>query len=530
MTIHYRANLSSASFPFVSEYQGQTIIVPGPDNTYNRLVSSPEVGDRDAGIPQLFYCHNVLPTSNGFQSVTYVTDLGPDSLATRVVRIFPWYNLAREGLLGVRGTQIVTCIDGSNWRNSGITLLADSRYRLSKGTVNGETYLYVYGIAGTDAGRTDCYTIDLGTAASSFVTLTGLGTDVRGICAASGYLLAYTETELAWSSITDPTDFTPSLITGAGGAQVQEVRGRMVCIQPSGFGAIIYSEVNAVAVTYSGNARYPFSFEEIKGAGGAIDFDQPERYIASDANSTSQFALTTNGLQVLGPKSATRLLPELEDFIVGSYYEDFDEVTDTFTRTQYGATGVSSFAVELTLVAARYICLSYGPPDPVDSVYTYIIVYDLALKRYGKLKIRHVSLFDNLRQALTTDPPFFANIGVAKLDGSIVHPALLTKANIGSNADYGVAILGKYQYVRSRLLDLSQVTVENIHPSNVFTISDLGAVDGKNYTIIPGYPLETAGFQRTFSFTAVGKNHSLLLKGSFNLSTLILEFHPQGRT
>jgi len=525
MSIHYRANLSSASFPFVSEYQGQTVIVPGPDNTYNRLVSSPDVGDRDAGIPQLFYCHNVLPTSNGFHSVQYVTDIPTDTLATRVVRILPWYNLNREGLLGVRGTEVVTCVDGSGWNGSGISLLADSAYRLSKGTVNGETYLYIYGVSGTDAGRTDCYTINLGSGVSTPVTLTGLGSDVQGICAASGYLLAYTETELAWSSITDPTDFTPSLITGAGGGQVQEIRGRMVCVQPSGFGAIIYSEVNAVAVTYSGNARYPFSFEEIKGAGGAIDFAQPERYIAADANSTSQFAITTNGMQVLGPKSATRLLPELEDFIVTAYYEDFNETTNEFTRTQYGSTGVSSFSLELTLVAARYICLSYGPPDTVDSPYTYIIVYDLALKRYGKLKMTHVAVFDNLHQYLPTDPPYFANIGIAKLDGSVVHPALLNNATSGDN---GVAILGKYQYVRSRMLSLDQVTIENIHPSNTFTLTDLCAVDGKNYFLQAGYPLDTAGTQRTFSFNCVGKNHSLLFKGSFNLTSLVMEFHPQG--
>lgn len=527
MSIHYRANLSSASFPFVSEYQGQTVIVPGPDNTYNRLVSSPDVGDRDAGIPQLFYCHNVLPTSNGFHSVQYIVDLGEDMSGARVVRIVPWYNLDREGLLGVRVNKIVTCIDGGGWVNSGITLLSDSTYRISKGTVNGETYLYIYGVSGTDAGRTDCYTIDLATGVETPVTLTGLGSDVRGICAASGYLLAYTETELAWSSITDPTDFTPSLITGAGGGQVQEVRGRMVCIQPSGFGAIIYSEVNAVAVTYSGNARYPFSFEEIKGAGGAIDFAQPERYIASDANSTSQFALTTNGLQVLGPKSATRLLPELEDFIITSYYEDFDEINNIFTRTQYASSGASSFSIELTLVAARYICLSYGPPVSGDSPYTYMIVYDLALKRYGKLKITHVGVFDNLHQTLSTDPPFFANIGIAKLDGSVVHPALLNNA---TSADKGVAILGKYQYVRSRLLALDQVTVENIHPSNSFVMSSLCAVDGKNYTIEPGYPLDSTGTQRTFSFGCVGKNHSLLIKGSFNLTSLVLEFHTHGRT
>ena len=70
--ITYRANLSAKAFPFISDNWGRTVITAGPDNTFNRQVSSAEDLDRDAGIPQIYYCHNVMPFAQGFQSVSYL--------------------------------------------------------------------------------------------------------------------------------------------------------------------------------------------------------------------------------------------------------------------------------------------------------------------------------------------------------------------------------------------------------------------------------------------------------------------------
>src|SRR6476620_5882961 len=69
----YRGNLSSAFFPFISEYQGRTVIVAGPDNNFNRQLQSSADLDKDIGIPQLYYCHNVLPNGNGLQAIGYET-------------------------------------------------------------------------------------------------------------------------------------------------------------------------------------------------------------------------------------------------------------------------------------------------------------------------------------------------------------------------------------------------------------------------------------------------------------------------
>ena len=67
----YRANLSAKAFPFIADNWGRTVIVPQADNTFNRELSSSEDPDRDVGIPQAFYMHNVMPAAQGFQSVGY---------------------------------------------------------------------------------------------------------------------------------------------------------------------------------------------------------------------------------------------------------------------------------------------------------------------------------------------------------------------------------------------------------------------------------------------------------------------------
>lgn len=73
---------------------------------------------------------------------------------------------------------------------------------------------------------------------------------------------------IAWSSLIDPTDFTPSLVTGAGGGAVQGAKGDIVCCVSHTIGLVIYTNQNAVAAPTSGNARYPFNFRELVASGG----------------------------------------------------------------------------------------------------------------------------------------------------------------------------------------------------------------------------------------------------------------------
>jgi hypothetical protein len=80
------------------------------------------------------------------------------------------------------------------------------------------------------------------------VTLTGLvAADILGVVGVSGYLIAWTKSVIAWSSLLSPTDFTPSLATGAGGGSVQGARGDIVVCLAHTVGFVVYTNQNAVA-------------------------------------------------------------------------------------------------------------------------------------------------------------------------------------------------------------------------------------------------------------------------------------------
>src|SRR5690348_7138059 len=71
-----RGNLSAARFPLVSSFHGRTIILPQYDMNYQKnTVFAGADQDKDIGVPQVFYMHNVMPTEQGYQSVGFTTAL-----------------------------------------------------------------------------------------------------------------------------------------------------------------------------------------------------------------------------------------------------------------------------------------------------------------------------------------------------------------------------------------------------------------------------------------------------------------------
>ena len=66
-----RANLSSVQIPLLTEEFGRSVIVRQQDLNYVPTVSSKADVDKDIGIPQVYYAHNVMPTNYGYRSVAY---------------------------------------------------------------------------------------------------------------------------------------------------------------------------------------------------------------------------------------------------------------------------------------------------------------------------------------------------------------------------------------------------------------------------------------------------------------------------
>ncbi len=482
--IAYRANLHAATFPLVSQLHGQTVIVPGPDQAYSQGVSSRDNVDIGINIPQLYYGHNFLPTVQGVHSVAYQQKIAAVA-ASDLQTIFPYYDNGVRGYISfaadgdLRGFK-----DGESVWTAITTLTPASGARLTTATLGGKTYILYH----TPPTTNVFLAINLSTYGTTTPTYTGL------------------------SSTTDIFDFTPSLTTGAGGASVQEIRGKILTIVPSGFGAIIYTDVNAVAMTYTGNAKFPFSFREIRGSAGITSTE----LIAFDANSQSQIAFTTSGMQSLTETKAESFLPEITDFVAAQYFEDFDESTDTFSYTR----ATSPFVKKLTLVGDRFLVFSYGL-----TALTHALIYDLALARFGKLKIAHKDCFEYQYYSAAGNDTSSRAIAFMQADGRVV----VAKISEEDTTDTGVFLFGKYQYVRSRDLALTKVTVENVFGANTITVADLASLDGKTSTKTLGYLSETNGTQKQYLFDTVGKNHSILIKGAVHLTNMVLEFFPYGK-
>jgi hypothetical protein len=221
-------------------------------------------------------------------------------------------------------------------------------------------------------------------------------------------MIAYSTNAVAWSSLISPTDFTPSLQTGAGGGQVQSIKGVITCGAPTSNGFILYTAQNAVAVLYTNNAQYPFNFNECIGAGGISTLER----VTFDSDSGNNYAYTSFGMQVIKAKSAETILADVTDFLAGQYFEDFNEATLAFEYSILTA----PMQKKLTFVADRYLVISYG----ITSL-THALVYDSVQKRMGKLKLNHVACFQyDLLTDLVSDIPrksiaFVASSGTISL-------------------------------------------------------------------------------------------------------------------
>lgn len=504
--IVYRGNLSAASFPFLAETQGRSIIVPQYDNAYVPQIASAQDKDKDRGIPQIYYCHNVLPTQAGFQSVGY----------NQVVNAFAGSNAFEEIYLirDIVNRQVYIARDTTtnklyylkqnavDWVFLGTFATAGL---ITVALVEGTSYIFMQNVG--------CFGFDIGTFSLFSITLSGLDiTTVIGLTSSFGYLIAWSATSIAWSSTIDPTDFVPSLTTGAGGGNPEGAQGALTVVVPHTLGFIIYTTSNAVAAVFSGNSRFPFNFRGIIASGGCSS----SNLIAFDSDSGNHWAYTTSGLQRISMQQSQTVFPEVTDFISGKLFEDFDDSSLQFTNTII----TSTMKKRLSVVSNRYLVISYGVAE-----LTHAIVYDMSQLRWGKIKLTHTLCFEySLLSPKVIEIPkdsiaFMQANGLVFLTDFSLHP-------VNSN---GTLILGKFQYIRQRLLVMDAAAVENISDMGTFNLTLMTALNGKQYTTQEGFLLESTPLFRDYRFSKVGLNHSLLFQGSFAVSSVVLSFHVHGK-
>lgn len=494
----YRINLQSPEFPLISEDFGRTI-----------MGKPREESAMEDNEPKVYYGHNILPSKQGYDSVAYkeiVSAVTPaDTFLDEVIEI---KGNARSRLYlawNLTGEVYVLKPDSYSWTKLPATVPATAHVGFSTdeitfGNVNGISYIYYIGVGAFIYNET--------TDTLDNVVLSGLSIpDILGISSSSGYLIAFTQTAVAWSSTIDPTDFVPSAITGAGGGSVADIRGSIKFIFSNSLGLLIYSETNTVAATYTGNTQFPFKFREVDHSKGGVSPD----LIAYNTNAAEQFIFSRGGLQVITSQRAKTILPEVTDFLLGDRLEDFDTTTLQFTYTDLS----SPMLIKIKFLASRYLVISYGATS-----LTHAIVYDTALERMGKLKINHTYCF---AYASSADEIAKESIAFLQNDGSVQ----VIEVNPSTEPD-GVLLLGKFQFIRSRFITLQELALEKVKLNETLTVYDGYSLDGKNLVFEEGYLKYSATNLKEYSFHRTAADHSILLVGAFRLVSALLTYSIHG--
>lgn len=549
--IAYRGNLSSSIYPMTVAEGGRTVIIPGPDQNFDRRVD-PTGEQKDAGIPQALYLENVMPTVSGYQSVGFyspttamtvpggaphisqcvevratTTFIGPSlySFAVQNIPLFAWSN--DTFTCGRFGNNTVTFV------GTAITTVTSGVF--STGVVRGICYLYF-----SSATVKELYTVtaDLGgnlTLTNITATVLPAGflatNSIISICGSNNYLVAHNNITAYWSSTTTPTDFTSSLVSGAGSINPNNSDDALIYIKETVSGFYIYAQNNIIYAQYTGNARYPFKFTSVLNSTGLFSGKRWEFYGQVDSN--GHYVIEKNKvIKFMQGAKTEAMAPEVSDFLSKNPSQAiFNSTTNTFTE-QNIATSIPSIYVHMN----RYVLISVNGTNEGASSdkYTHVIIFDMHLNRYGRLKLDHTFMFCFWIPNEVIGFVNKQNNTIKYLSFDIYGTATVPMAGLTSDAHAGVLVLGKFQYVRSRVMQIEEIELEGpqntaITPSPTMSVVLLPSTDGRNFdapvTLTASY---LSGGLATYFCHATAKNHSIAIKNAFLVNTIQLRFVPGG--
>lgn len=559
-----RMNLAAATFPLLSTLTGRSIIIPVPGGVESAVGNTTGASDAAQTItPQPIYMQNFLPIPAGLASAIITKEEQPsvaiptlrmrtnlyilrDPLDTRVLYLSdPLHNYVYDANVGT-------------WKAFSVTIPADGNpptgnEDVTVAYIKGETYVCIDGFGLYQ------YSID----SQQFAVISGLDgveqSAVKGICSVGPYLLLYDDKTIYWSNVNNPLDFVPSLITGAGSTQVLAVRSPIINIAAVPDGFIIYTAHNAISGQVTGDMNTPFIFKEIQGFTGLTSITN-----LSVANSitASQVAWTPTGLVEVNSQTTLNSFPELTVFIQGKTVEYFDELAELIKVKS----GEEVLNYKFRIIGGRFITISYSDSD--SAVYTHALIFDIGLKRWGKMAFEHIDMFEASvpspyrrvrcsdvhlacnslesnwdlanaplkdRRCNTFSDVQLAYTDPAKILGVLSAGGLLYTIAASTFTDYNqtpdgsyplpLVVLGDYALDRKNITDIFKVEADHIGATAQISLETYVAYSDNPIITVPVVsPYDTTAYDTRVT----GRNHKLRIKGNALLSTIIVEAASTG--
>lgn len=533
----FKGTVTAASFPFSYHHASRSVLLPNLDiapRTNTNFVGTPD--SLDYNFIQLLLAENVIPIAKGLQSVTFRQQIAPLTPAASDFDQLILINNA-DGTVAefcpARGKNYVLIAGSTSWASYDAFTWADANTLVSKAYLNGRTLIFYE--------RTKC--IELDPSGPTFNTLTlnlpsGYAiADIRGNCAASNYHILFTRTTILWSTLADVLEFDDP-DQGSGFQIPLDLKGQITCCVPIPGGFLICSTQNMVAASFTNDASRPFVFREVLSSAG---ISGPEQ-ITDDANSTGHFAYGEGGLQQVTLQRADGVFPEATDFLSGTEVESWDPVTKTVITTLRA----QNLTSKLRFLGSRYLAISYGAHT---DYFDFILLHDLVLQRWGKLRVRHVDCDTFPIGAFGTSIPYYALVGsyadqgtlryedyytgetalqlrsdfaVLQSDGTVLIMQVTDRTGSTANPP-SIVLFGHIQIKRDRYVTIQSVELDGIAPTTAPEVTLLGSLTGYartgKQTAVKAQE-ENAWAEFRSRFTA--KNVDVAIEGAFELTNLIV--------
>lgn len=569
----FKLPLNNAEFPFISKEAPRAVFIPGLDvapRSPRGFVASGASADYD--LTQIIYGENFMPVGAGVRSVGYSQLIAPTA-NTDFDSIFPLRDEADNVVLYSPGGGKNYTYDTvtSTWSSVTIPTIYSKTFHASSNPANSRvTYAFVEGMMFVCFSRlksNDATPVDMSllywnpvtktfAPASTYITELDNGATtpqfaagtIDGIAAAAGYLLMWSGFKIAWAPLSAASVFNfnsvqNAALSGADARIPEDLKGPIRALIPLPGGVVAFSSRNAVAMAYSANnVTAPWIFREIPDAGGLVSYEQ-----ATVEGSLGKIvAYTTAGMQSVSINSSEIIYSALGDFIASREIEYYNSANQTLTQSTVSL----DLYVKVTAVGNRYIVVSYGT---TDTNYQYALVYDIAIQRWGKMAFDHVDCFYYNYGAQTASPTYamYLSSPYSHL-AATTYAALLEESNDFVSAphglafltaagrvvladwskqpratnDSGVIVIGRTQLSRSRFTQFNKIELEGMGTGNVYVVP---SYDGRTLASAEALTVITSSNDyKEYGSLIDCKNFNIIISGTFDLGTAIVEATPTG--